>query len=178
MRASSYIAVAGLAILLGVYETSYLGSLPGSLHFVHPMVSFLAIYFLLKRPQAAYLTAAVSGLVVDLISSEPSGFAIARWLLTAFFLDLLSENIITNKSLYGSWILVAGGWLFENVIVWITYVFYLLILDREFIVSGFMPSLMTLAANIVIITVLFLGTSFFTKRFLTYIPFVKDRYGG
>lgn len=177
MRTSSYIAVAGAAVFIGLYETSFLGSLPQVLHFIHPLVPVLAIYFLLKRPQAAYMTAAIAGLVADLLSSEPTGFAMARWLLTAFFLDFLSENVITNKSLYGSWVLVFGGWFFEMITIIAAYIFYLLILEKQFLLPTATSYFFTLLANIIIITFLFLGTSFFTKRFLTYIPFVKDRYG-
>ncbi len=122
--------------------------------------------------------AGASGVVVDLISSTPSGFATARWLVVAFCIDLFADNIITNKSMYGAWILVILARCVEFVILGGTFVFYEFVLERAFITYSINNYLVTLLVDFGLITLLFLGTTVFTKRFLTFIPFIKGRYGG
>ena len=178
MRTTSYIAVGGLAVGLGLFEGSMIGSLPHIFIFIHPILPFLVLFLLLKRPQAAYITAAVSGMVVDLISSTPSGFAMARWLVVAFVLDLVAENVITNRSIYGAWILVILARVVELVILGVTLVFYEFILERVFILHEMSSYLYVGVVDLIVITTLFLLISVFTKRFLTFIPFIKGRYGG
>ncbi|MDF1496949.1 MAG: hypothetical protein P1P90_02720 [Patescibacteria group bacterium] len=177
MRISSYAAVTGIAVMIGVYEGSMVGSLPVIFTYLHPVLPMLVMFFLLKRPQAAYITAGVSGVVVDLISATPTGFATARWLLVAFVIDLIAENIITNRSMYGSWVLVFLARLSELLIIFITYFFYKYLLERIFILQNYDVYFYSIVIDLVLTSVLFLGTTLFTKRFLTFIPFMKGRYG-
>ncbi len=177
MRTSSYIAITGVALALGYYEGSMLGSLPGYFIFFRPVLPFLILCFLLKRPQAAYLTAGVSGAVVDLITSTPSGFIMARWLLIAFLIDVVQEYIITNRSLYGAWMLVVIARAFEGLLLLITFAISNYILGRLFITEPVALQILIICTDLIIISVLFLSTSLLTKRFLTFIPFEKGRYG-
>jgi cell shape-determining protein MreD len=177
MRSSSYIAITGVALALGYYEGSMLGSLPGFFIFFRPVLPFLILCFLLKRPQAAYLTAGVSGAVVDLITSTPSGFIMARWLLIAFLIDIVQEHVITNRSLYGAWLLVVLARTFEGLLLMITFVTSKYILGRLFIAEPVGVQILIAFTDLMVISILFLATSLLTKRFLTFIPFEKGRYG-
>jgi cell shape-determining protein MreD len=169
------VASAGLA--LGYYEGSLLGSLPGYFIFFRPILPFLVFCFLLKRPQAAYISAGIAGLTVDLMSAMPSGFAVARWLIIAFVIDIIQEYAITNRSLYGSWLLVFAARFFEGLLLSIVYVVSNFVLGRWFMPEPAAVQVITGLADLFIITVLFVSVTLLTKRFLTFIPFEKGRYG-
>ncbi len=162
---------------LGYYEASMLGSLPGYFIFFRPTIPFLVFCFLLKRPQAAYLTAAVSGIVVDLIAATPSGFITARWLLAALIIDMVQEYAITNKSLYGSWLLVLTARLFDGLMIILTYIIFNYLMGRLFITEPAVFMIPIVLIDLFTISVLFLAVTLLTKRFLTFIPFEKGRYG-
>lgn len=177
MRTSSYFAVSGVALMLGYYEGGMLGSLPGYFIFFRPVLPFLIFCFLLKRPQAAYLTAGVSGLVVDLMSATPSGFITAKWLLIALIIDFVQDYAITNKSLYGAWLLAVIARIADGLLIIITYTISNFVLGRLFIAEPAIFHIPILFADLIVISILFLSVSLLTKRFLTFIPFEKGRYG-
>ena len=178
MRTISYVIVALMAIALGIYEASLLGSLPDYFKYFHPIIPLIVLFFALKRPQAGYLLAAISGLIPDLISAVPTGFATARLLLTALAVDFISENIVTNKSLYGSVALVTLARVVNYVLLFFAGLFYLYILERRIFYHDISTYLLIMGIDMLMISILFLSTTVFTKRFLTYIPFIKDKYGG
>ena len=177
MRISSYVAVTGAALVLGYYEGSMLGSLPGYFIFFRPILPVLVLFFLLNRPQAAYIVAGTAGLVVDLMAAMPSGFITARWLLIALIIDFVQEYAITNRSLYGAWILVFGARIFETLFILITFVLSSYVLGRLFIMEPIGLQVIIGLTDLLIITILFLSVSLLTKRFLTFVPFEKGRYG-
>lgn len=178
MRVTSYTIVALTAVALGLYEASLLGSLPSLFNFFHPSIPLMVLFFSLKRPQAGYMLAVVSGLIPDLISAVPTGFATARLLLVALAIDLISENIITNKSLYGSAALVVSGRVVSYFLLFLAGIVYQFILNKQIYYYEFNTYLLIIVIDVLFVTVLFLGASVFTKRFLTYIPFIKNKYGG
>jgi hypothetical protein len=178
MRSTSYAVISAVALGAGLYEGSIAGSLPEIFTYVHPVLPLLVIFFLVKRPQAAYLTAGIAGLTVDLISPIPTGFAMARWLVAAYCIDLVSEHVITNRSLYGAWALAIVARMAEMMILGLTYIFFIYILERSLIMQSYKIYLYSILLDLVIVSLMFLTTSLFTKRFLTFIPFIKGRYGG
>jgi len=178
MRISSYAAVSVAALAAGLYEGSMVGSMPAVFAYIHPVLPVLIMFFLVKRPQAAYLTAGIAGLTVDLISAMPTGFTMARWLIAAFCIDLVSEHVITNRSLYGSWALVLIARLSEIALLGLTYVFFIFVLERELVLHDYRVYIYTVFIDMLMVSLLFLTTSLLTKRFLTFVPFVKGRYGG
>ncbi|MBD3281543.1 hypothetical protein GF391_02240 [Candidatus Uhrbacteria bacterium] len=177
MRTGSYIAVSATAVTLGLYQTSLLGALPSWFVYIQPVLSIVVLFFLLKRPQAGYLLAGISGVVSDLISATPTGFSTARLLLTALVIDFAADFIITNRSVYGAAILIVIARLSEYLFLGVAYYFYIFILERELLLQDVATYAIILGMDLVLITGLFLSTSIFTKRFLTIIPFVKSKYG-
>ncbi len=177
MRITSYAAIGSTAVAVGLYEGSMIGSLPMIFTYIHPVLPLLVIFFLLKRPQAAYMMAGISGVVVDLVSATPTGFAASRWLIVAFCVDLVAENVITNRSMYGAWILAFSARLLNLIVLFATYIIYQGVMDKTYILQNNKVYFYTLIADLILVSFLFLGTTVFTKRFLTFIPFVKGRYG-
>jgi len=177
MRASSYFIVSGVAVALGLYEGVIVGSLPEYLVFIRPVLPFLVLCFILKRPTAAYLTAGVSGVIVDLLTATPAGYAAARWLIIALLIDLVQEHVIANRSLYGTLLLIVISRIIDIILLVLTYLVSNYLLGRLFIIEPWRLYLEIGFADVALATSGFLLISLLTKRFLTFIPFEKGRYG-
>ena len=142
-----------------------------------PVLPFLIFCFLLNRSQAAYLVAGISGFVVDFISATPSGFITARWLLVALIIDFVQNYVITNKSLYGSWLMAVIARIADGILTIMIYIVFNFIWGGLFIIEPVIFQIPILFVDLIVISILFLSVSLLTKRFLTFIPFEKNRYG-
>ncbi|MBU2566964.1 hypothetical protein KKG46_05425 [Patescibacteria group bacterium] len=176
MRLSSWFLLSGSALAAGLIESSLAGSAPYPLSHVRPLLPGVVLLILLNRPQAGFVAAGIAGSISDLLKTDSSAFAIARWLMVAFMVDYVSEKVMTNRSLQAAWILTVIARLLDYILLLISYWISPIILQRTLYIETWKDFIVIAFFDLVIVTILFIGFTVFTKRFLISVPLTKNRY--
>jgi len=113
MRILKYAAVAALGLAFGLYESTFLTFVSGWLSYLKPILPSLVFFMLLERRGYALIFGACAGTVLDLFAVESPSFAPWRLLFIAATLWLVSERILTNRSIYSMVTMTLAGRLFD-----------------------------------------------------------------
>ncbi len=169
MRPSSWALVCGTALAYGIYESAFAASVPAPFNYFKPLPAILVLMIMLNRYSAAYLTAALAGMAADLTAAGPSGNLFVRWLLMVCVIDFFSENLVTNRSLFGAVMLVSAATVADGFMV----VFGGLVLERLLHVSWYSGDItawiMSYVLDLVFVSISFVGLTMFTRRFLVTV---------
>lgn len=176
MRTSSWIGLGLAAVTAGFYESSLLSSAPFPLNIIKPIFPACIMMMLLNRPTAAYVGVAIAGLIADLLAPVPLGFAAARWLIVLVCADAISERVMTNRSMYAAAILVASARLLDAVLAEAGAFVSKHILERTVAAVAWPMLWQTVAADILMTGMVFLGVTVFTRRFLVSVRSDGSRY--
>jgi cell shape-determining protein MreD len=176
MRKSSWALLGVSAIAGGLYEAAFLPSAPFPFEYIRPVLPFCVMLFMLNRRPAAYVTAFLAGMTIDLLAAAGNGWVIIRWLIVLFVVDSLSERVTTNRSLYAALALVIMARLLDRalwqVIAWLSYY----IVKQPIPVESWSNLLGILVVDAFITALIFVSITFFTKRFVISINPRKERY--
>lgn len=170
MRISSWGLLGSVALCAGLYEVVLIGSLSGWLAWIRPALPGAAILFLLNRPQGAYILLATSGILADLFQATPSGFALVRLLVVALVMELVGTQIATNRSLYAAWLIVIAGWGTNLLLLFGTRAGGWLLFGLDLPMEPMETWGWILGGQILLVSILFIGFSFLTRRFYTTLP--------
>lgn len=122
MRIHKYVGVAVLGIGFGLYESTLLTFLSGWAGCLRPILAGLVFFTLLERRGYALVFAGCAGAVMDLFAVEFPPFAPWRLMLIAAFLGLVSERVLTNRSVYSMVAMVSAArlldWLWLVSVQW------------------------------------------------------------
>jgi len=113
MRIHKYAVVAALGVAFGLYESTFLTFLSGWLAYLKPVLPGMVFFMLLERRGYALVFGACAGTVMDLFAVEYPTFAPWRLLFIAAILWIVSERVLTNRSVYSTIALVLAGRLLD-----------------------------------------------------------------
>ena len=176
MRLSSWFLVGGSALAAGLIESSFAGSAPFPLSYIRPLLPVVVLLILLNRPQAGFVAAGIAGVISDLLKTDSSAFAVARWLFIAFIADYIAEKVMTNRSLQAAWILTLVARFMDFLLLVFAYWISPIVLRRSIYIESWKDYLFISLFDLIIVTLLFVGFTIFTKRFLVSVPLTKNRY--
>jgi len=161
----------------GLYEGAFIGTAPFPLSVVRPVFPACIILILLNRHRAAYVTMAIAGATVDLLSPVDTGFLLARWLVALVCVDAIAETVMTNRSLYAALILVAVARILDSILVGGTAFVGRYLFERNIMGLPWYMTAETLVADAVIAGLVFVAIALFTRRFLVAVKAGDNRYG-
>lgn len=176
MRKSSWVLLGAAALAGGIYEATFLGSAPFPFYYIRPVLPLCVMLFMLNRRSAAYVTAFLAGSVIDLLSATASGWVIGRWLIVLLVVDVLSERVTTNRSLYAAMALVVMARVLDRVLwqllSWVS--FY--IIRQPIPIDSWRSLVGILMVDMLITILVFVSVTFFTRRFVISVNPRKERY--
>lgn len=176
MRKSSWVILSAAAVLGGIYESSFLGSAPDILGYVKPILPVCVMLFLLNRKPGAYVAAVLSGVVIGSLSPLPSGWIMMRWLMVLLVIDALSEKVATNRSLYSAIALALTARLLDRILCQLLEWVYPILSGRNFAFEPWHRLPGILISDALIVALIFVGVTIFTKRFVIAVEPRKERY--
>lgn len=176
MRKSSWALLGVAALAAGVYESAFVSSAPWPVYFFRPVLPACVMLFLLNRRTAAYVTAALAGGVISLLSAAPSGWILGRWMIVLLIIDVLSERVATNRSLYAALALVVVARVFDRLLWQIFSWFSLVILHQASPIESWAHLLWVTSVDMLLAALVFIAITLFTKRFVIAINPRKERY--
>ncbi|MFA5185328.1 MAG: hypothetical protein WC551_02485 [Patescibacteria group bacterium] len=109
MQASKIALVAGSGIAFGLYEGVFNTFLGGWFSWFHPVLALTVFFVALERRNYALLFCGTAGLVMDAFAINTPTLAVWRLLLAAAAMSVVSEKVLTNRSLYSAAALVVLG---------------------------------------------------------------------
>ena len=174
MRFSSWALLVGAAGAGALYESIFLGSAPFPLAVIKPIFTIVVILLILNRSNAAYVVAGVAGVLVDIKSPLPTGFAGVRWLLVVICLDAILERTMTNRSLYSAVLLVLCARCLDRILLTIISWFSGAFLNAPIAMDTWKTFFLTVGSDMVITALCFLGIFLFTRRFMTTVSGVSS----
>ncbi len=154
-----------LAFFLAIGEATALTLLPEPWRDFRPVLDCIVMLIVLRRPKGALLFAAIAGLVLDAFQVDSSGFVFGRIVCVAAILVLLSNSLLTNRSLYASLALALGARMIEGIWLLSAHVFGAVLFHWDIPIMPFTSFLITSVWDVVSVGVTFLIFVFFTRRF-------------
>ncbi|MDD2785762.1 MAG: hypothetical protein PHS79_02595 [Patescibacteria group bacterium] len=176
MRKSSWALLCVAAVIGGLYESSFLGSAPDMLDYIKPILPVCVMLFMLNRKSGAYIVAVLSGVVIDMLSPLPGGWTMMRWLVVLLFVDLLSEKITTNRSLYSAVALAVSARILDRVISQLMSWIYPILSGQPLAFEPWARLPGVLIADALIVALIFVSVTIFTKRFVIAVEARRERY--
>lgn len=176
MRKSSWALLGFSALAGGVYESAFLGSAPFPFYYIHPVLPICVMLFMLNRRPAAYVTAYLAGCVIDLMSATSTGWVIGRWLIILLIVDVLSERVTTNRSLYAAVALVVLARVLDRVLWQLSAWANFYVIRQSVPIDRWESLIGVLLIDVMIACIVFMSVTFFTKRFVISIDPRKERY--
>ncbi|MFZ6014808.1 MAG: hypothetical protein ACOYUZ_00415 [Patescibacteria group bacterium] len=176
MRTSSWFLLGIMALLCGFYESTFVAAAPYPFNYFRPLLPAMAILLLLNRPYASYMGAGLGGALIDIFRPIGANFALARYMIISFILDAISELFITNRSLYGAWLLVFFARLMDLVLTYFSGYGAHFVLGRPIYFENTISYLWIVVFDLIFISLLFIAVTFFTKRFFVSVSNAKNKY--
>ena len=176
MRKSSWVLLGVATLATGIYESAFLGSAPFPFYLLHPILPACVLLLMLNKRLPAYLAVGVAGTLVDLLSAAPAGWVTIRWLCVLLVVDLLSESVATNRSLYAAMALVGSARLLDRVLGQIISWFALIFLHQTIILGSWTAWLGSAIVDQACTAMVFILITLFTKRFVIAINPRQVRY--
>ncbi|MDO8618251.1 MAG: hypothetical protein Q7N87_05200 [Candidatus Uhrbacteria bacterium] len=172
------IILAGLlGALAGLWEIAVRPFLPIPFMF-RPLLMIVVMLLVVSRRSRAVASAAAGAIVMDLYALPVFDFALLRWLLLIFCLDLLIRRVLTHRSWYAAVSLVLVGrfleystaWLIGRVSFWtgFTHVAW----SRD--VHWWIPAIW----DVGFVSLVFFILVFLTQRFVTSVLRPEERSFG
>lgn len=165
------------AILVGLFELSFVSFLPEPWRGFRPILDVVVLCVILGRPRVAMVFGAVAGATLDLFPVEGTFAASIRLLLIAAALSLLAETVLTNRSVYATGVLIITARTIE-------YLWLLVAASVAHLVSSTAASIppisavfTTLVWDVVVMSIVFIAIAQFTRRFLVSAANDNRRYG-
>jgi len=160
----------------GLYEAAFVGTAPFPVSAIKPVFPACIIFILLNRHKAAYVTMAIGGTIVSLLSPVDTGFLLARWLIVLVCVDAIAERVMTNRSLYAALILVAFARILDSLLIDAVSFMGHYLLERNIYGLPWSMIAETLVADAAIVGLVFVVITLFTRRFLVSVKTADNRY--
>ncbi len=176
MRKSSWVLLGAAALAGGLYEAAFVSAAPFPFYYIRPVLPLCVMLFMLNRRPAAYLTAALAGIVLDLLLAAGDGWIMVRWLLVLLVVDTLSESVTTNRSLYSALALVVLARVLDRLVWQVTSWLSFYVIRQHVPVESWRSLIGVLVVDAIITALVFVSVTFFTKRFVISINPRKERY--
>lgn len=116
-----------LGVLAGLWEVGVSGFLPTSLAAFKPIVPIMVIFIVASTRLRALSFAVAAALILDAYTGFAYDFAIIRFALLVFSLDLVLTQFLTNRSVYATAALALMArsldWFSVWIFSWLGFVF-------------------------------------------------------
>jgi len=146
------------------------------LGYIKPILPVCVMLFMLNRKPGAYIVAVLSGVVIDMLSPLQSGWTMMRWFVVLLIVDLLSEKITTNRSLYSAVALALAARVMDRIISQIMSWVYPILSGQTLAFEPWHRLPGVLISDALIVALIFVGVTIFTKRFVIAVEARKERY--
>ena len=154
------------AVIAGLFEATFSTFLPTPWREIRPILDGAILLVVLNRPKYAFVFAAITGIILDVIPVEGSGFASARLIAIVALVMLLVQTVLTNRSVYATALLMVTARAADRV--WLSVVSFLLRFGSgpAMHLEPLRFAWITLAWDIGLVSLGFISFAFFTRRFL------------
>lgn len=170
-----------VVILFALVQTSFISGLSSSLGGLQ-LAILLSLFFLaIDKKSLAFIYAFAIGLVMSFFSMAPFGLYALAFLLAVIVVDLVFENIITNRSLYSFIMLSVVAnvsykiflYSFWMIISWLNYDLVPFVLDTNFWIF----EIKILLVNMITMIVVYQALSYISKKYQPRFLVGFNRYG-
>ena len=155
-----------LAVLFGLFETSVSVFLPSPWSEIRPLLGIAILLVSLGKRNYAIIFGVVGGFVIDLFLMQDGLFAVGRMLVVVLLAALLSQTVLTNRSVYATTVLVIVARFIERLWVVVGNGLLVLLFHSSSHSLSLKSILYVMAWDIVFVSLLFLIIASFTKRLL------------
>lgn len=176
MKTRTIVAVLCIGALLGLLETTLGSFLPWPFGLVQPILISLIFYVMVaQKPFIAVLLGIGAGLMRDIFSVHGSLFFLGIFPAIAWLCQLIASRILTNRSLYSTLAMLGAARLFTWL--WIGFCLRLLLRQEAFWTTIEWSQLLSMViADMVVMSGLFLLSTFMGHRFVSVRLSARDRY--
>jgi hypothetical protein len=157
------------AVLTALYEASFMPFLPSPWHEVRPMIQVSVLLVVLNRTRGALVYAGIAGLLLDLFRVDAGTFALGRMIAVTMILLLLSETVLTNRSIYATGALVFAGRIADALWIWIAHAIGSGIFHLDIRIEPIQALGIVLLWDVGLLSLAFMALALFTRRFLVTI---------
>ena len=168
-------------LLLAVIQTAFVSALDGWLNNLQLIIIYTLLLIAIDKKPLAYIYAFASGLVLGFFSLAPFGLYALSLLFAVFIVDMVFENIITNRSLYSFVMLCAvanvsykiflySSW---SIVAWLKFDIAPFVVNPNFWLLEFKSLLL----NMIVMLVAYQGLSFISKKYQPRFLLGFNRYG-
>lgn len=166
MSKKSWALAVTASIFFGILEATLITLLPSPWRDFRPVLVVSVLLVILNRPKAALLHAAIAGLIVDAFSGT-GAFAFARFILITATVWIISDTVVTNRSIYATAALITTARLIDRIWIFVAGFAGNSLFAWNVQQEPFVSTLITLIWDIGTISIAFMLLAFFTRRFLT-----------
>lgn len=177
MSPRGWILVVVSAIAAGFFESCFAPFLPTPWRDIRPILEFAALFVVLGTPRGALVFAGLSGLIVDLFRIDAGTFAFGRYIVVALLMILLSQTVLTNRSVYATAALIISARLADRLWLLVARFMGTTILRLDIQIEPLRSFLTSIAWDIGLMTIAFIALAFFTRRFLVTVSRTQRYYG-
>jgi hypothetical protein len=177
MSPRGWIVVVLSAIVAAFLEACFLPFLPAPWRDIRPILELAALFVVLSSPRGALVFAGIAGILVDLFRIDAGTFAFGRYIVVILLMILLSQTVLTNRSVYATGALVILARLADRVWLMLVQTIGTSLFRLDIRIEPFRSFLTTVAWDIGLMTVAFIALAFFTRRFLVTVSRNTRYYG-
>lgn len=177
MSPRGWILVVLSAITAALFESCFAPFLPSPWHEIRPILEFAALFVVLSSPRGALVFAGISGLLVDLFRVDAGTFALGRYIVVVLVMILLSQTVLTNRSVYATAALIITARLADRLWLLVARFIGTSVLRLDIQIEPLRAFLTSIAWDIGLMTVAFIALAIFTRRFLVTVSRSQRYYG-
>jgi hypothetical protein len=173
----SWILLLVASLLAALLEVSFFSFLPTPWREIRPVLQVIVLLVVLNSPRGAFVAAGVSGLLIDVFATDSGTFAFGRLIVVAFIATILSETVLTNRSLYATAGLALVARAMDRLLLFLTKEVAGRIFQLDIRLEPLSSFFKTIAWDIGLLAVVFIVLALFTRRFLVTVSRSRERYG-
>jgi hypothetical protein len=177
MSPRGWIIVVLAAIGSALLETCFLPFLPAPWRDIHPILELAALFVVLSSPRGALVFAGIAGIIVDLFRVDAGTFAFGRYIIVTILMIVLSQTVLTNRSVYATGALVIAARLADRLWLSLVQLIGTSLFRLDIRIEPLISFGTTVLWDIGLMTVAFIALALFTRRFLVTISRHSRYYG-
>ncbi|MEO5927295.1 MAG: hypothetical protein ABIO72_01200 [Patescibacteria group bacterium] len=177
MSLRGWIIVVLAAIVSALLEACFLPFLPAPWRDIRPILELAVLFVVLSSPRGALVFAGIAGILVDLFRVDAGTFAFGRYITVVVVMILLSQTVLTNRSVYATGALVIAARLVDRLWLSLVHFFGTSLFRLDIRVEPLLSFGTTILWDIGLMTAAFILLALFTRRFLVTITRHSRYYG-
>ncbi|MFA5935366.1 MAG: hypothetical protein WC787_00705 [Patescibacteria group bacterium] len=177
MSTRGWIIVVISAFVAAMLEASFLPFLPSPWREIRPVLQIAVIFVVLNSPRGALVYAGIAGLLLDIFRLDSGTFAFGRLIAVTLLMILLSDTVLTNRSVYATVALSLVARFADRIWLWIVHAIGTNIFRMDIRIEPLTSLFLSIAWDIGLISLVFVLLAVFTRRFMVTAPRSRRFYG-